>query len=144
VRTICPRSSAAHHGAHDGDHHHDLDSADGHRQHTATPNVPLFADLVLHAHWHFFGLDFSMPVPELPADENADIACPMAIVRPSEAVALTPQAGPLFDGVHLAAQGTLSAGVAEIPAPLPRQPNLVASLLLCDSARLERSGVLRA
>ena len=130
---------AAHHGSHD--HHSD----DGHHEHAPVPNVSLLADNVLHLHWQFLGMEFSMPAPEEPADNGGDErTAPQAIVRTMNEEGLTTQAGPSIGRVLLSGIYAPSADVVRNSEAVPRPPNLVTSIPLCDSARLERSGVLLA
>ena len=86
-----------------------------------------------------------MPAPEEPADGDDDgDAVPPAIVRVMNEIVSVTQAGPSFGRVLLAAIRTPSADMVRSLESIPRPPNLVTSIPLCDSARLERSGVLLA
>ena len=86
-----------------------------------------------------------MPAPQQPADGGDDQGTfPPAIVRAVNEIVLATQAGPSFGRVLLDGIYTPSADVVRDFDPLPRPPNLVESIPLCDSARLERSGVLLA
>ena len=128
-------------------HHdsHDHESDEEHHEHTTETPVSQLADYVLHLHWRLLGVEFSMPVPEEPVEGGDDgNTVPLAIVRGmSEVVPLT-LTSPSFGRVLLAAICTPSADVVRSLEPIPRSPNLVTSIPLCDSARLERSGVLLA
>jgi len=86
-----------------------------------------------------------MPVPEEPADGDDDgDTIPPAIVRVIDEIVPATQAGPSVGRVLLAVICTPSVdGVPDL-TPVPRSPNLTTSIPLCDSARLERSGVLLA
>jgi len=137
------RHDDCHEVAHHGSHSHDSD--DEHHEHATVPDVSLLADYVLHLHWQFLGMEFSMPAPEEPADNGDDQGTvPPAIVRAMNEEGLTTQAGPSFGRVLLAVPCTPNADVVRNSEPVPRPPNLVTSIPLCDSARLERSGVLLA
>ncbi len=132
-----------HEVAHDGSHDHESD--DEHHDHAAVSDVSLSADAVLHLHWRLLGVEFSMPVPEEPVEDDADgDAVPPAIVRMISEIVPATQAGPSFGRVLLAAICAPGADVVRSLEPIPRPPNLVTSIPLCDSARLERSGVLLA
>ena len=86
-----------------------------------------------------------MPVPETPADGNDDQgADPPAFVRVMNEVVPVVQSGPSLDRVFLAAVCSPSVDAVWSLEPIPRPHNLVTSIPLCDSARLERSGVLLA
>jgi len=129
--------------AHSGSHGHDSD--DQHHEHAALPDVSLFADYAdyaLHLHWQLLGVEFSMPVSEKPVDGNDEGTAPPAFVRVMNEVFPVGQAGPSFGRVLLSAICTPSADVVRSLEPVPRSPNFVTSIPLCDSARLERSGVL--
>jgi hypothetical protein len=90
-------------------------------------------------------MEFSIPAPEEPADNDDDEgAVPPAIVRAMNEEVLTTQAGPSFGRVLLVGIYRPSADVVRNSEPVPRPPHLVTSIPLCDSARLERSGVLLA
>ena len=75
-------------------------------------------------------------------DEGTD---PPAIVRViNEIVPATTQADRLLGRVLLTVIRTPSPDVVCHPTPVPHPPDLITSIPLCDSARLERSGVLLA
>lgn len=132
-----------HEVAHDGSHHHESD--DEHHDQATVSDVSLPADDVLHLHWRLLGVEFSMPVSEEPVEDDADgDAVPSAIVRVISEIVPATQAGPAFGRVLPAAICAPGADVARSLEPIPRPPNLVTSIPLCDSARLERSGVLLA
>ncbi len=129
--------------AHHTSHNHDSD--DEHHEHGPVPEASLLTDFVVHVHWQFLGMEFSMPVPEEPVEGNDDgDTVPPAIVRVMSEVVPATQAGPSVGRLFLAAICTPSADVVWSLEPIPRPPNLVTSIPLCDSARLERSGVLLA
>ena len=137
------RHEECHELAHHGSHYHDSD--DEHHDNATVPDVSMLADYVLHLHWRFFGMEFSMPAPDEPADHGDDEGTVLpAIVRATNEEGLTTQAGPSFGRVLLAVICTPNADVVRNLKPIPRPPNLVTSSPLCDSARLERSGVLLA
>ena len=129
----------AHHDSHN--HHGD----DGHHEHATVPDVSLSADNVLHLHWQLLGLELSIPLPEEPVDGTDDENTTLpAFVRVMDEIVPTMQAGLSFDRVLLAAICTPSVDTVWILEPIPRPPDLVTTIPLCDSARLERSGVLLA
>ena len=137
------RHGDCHEAAHHDSHDHDLD--DDHHDHATLPDASLLADSVVHLHWQFLGIDFSMPAPEQPIDGNDDHGTiPPAIVRVANEIVLAAQAGPSSSRVFPAVICALSADVVRDVQPVPRPPNLVTSIPLCDSARFERSGVLLA
>ncbi len=137
------RHGDCHEVAQHGSHDHDCD--DEHHENATVPDVSLSADYVLHLHWRLFGMEFSMPAPEQPADGGDDEGtAPPAIVRAAHDTVLTAQAGPSFGRMLLAASRTPSADMVWSLQPIRRPPNLITSIPLCDSARLERSGVLLA
>ncbi len=86
-----------------------------------------------------------MPAPEDPSDNGDDDgAVPPAIVRAmSDDIVATPT-GASNGRLFLGAIDTPSADVVWDSEPIARPPNLSSSIPLCDSARLERSGVLLA
>ncbi len=134
-----------HDGCNEADHHgsHDHDSDDGHHEHATVPDVLLSADDVFHLHWQFFGMEFFMPVPEEPSDNGDDKGAVLpAIIRAMNEEVLTTQAGPSFGRVLPEVTCAPNADVVRNSEPAPRPSNLVTSIPLCDSARLERSGVL--
>ena len=139
-------SNATH--RHDSGHevaHHLHDSDDDHHEHANLPDVSRLGDSIVHLHWQFFGMAFSMPVPEQPTDGGDDWGTiPLATVRTVNEIVQTTQAGPSFGRMLLAATCMPNANVLWNLEPIPRPPNLITSIPLCDSARLERSGVLLA
>ena len=137
------RHGDGHEVAQRASHDHRGDGED--HEHAATvPDVWRLADYVLHLHWRFLGMEFSMPVSEEPADgDQRDRVSLATVLRVDQTVPAT-QAGPSFCRVLLAGICTPHADVVRTLTPVPRPPNLVTSIPLCDSARLERSGVLLA
>ena len=128
--------------AHHDSHNHESD--EGHHEQATESDLSLLADYVLHLHWRYLGVEFSMPMPEEPADGDDEGTVPPAVVRGMNEVVPTTQAGPSFCRVVLATLCTPNADVVLTLTPAPRSPNLVTSIPLCDSARLERTGVLLA
>ena len=127
----------AHHGLHD----HDSDGQ--HHQRAVVPDVSLVSDFVAHVHLRWLGMEFSLPLPDESADGDDEGTVPPAIVRVMDEIVPATQAGPSFGRPPLT---VISAhGVDLVPnlTPIPR-PRQTASIPLCDSARLERSGVLLA
>ena len=133
------RNEVAHHASHDHDSH------GGHHEHATVSDVSLLSDFVVHLHWLFLGVEFSTPVPEAPADGDDDRdTVPAAIIRVTSEIVPAAQAGPSFGRVLLAVIRTPGVGVVADLTQAPRPPNFTTSIPLCDSARLERSGVLLA
>ena len=154
---VTPEVQHAHAGGNDFTHRHstademacpdshDHGSDNEHHEHATLPDVSLLADSVVHLHWQLFGMGFSMPVPETPADGNGDQgADPPAFVRVMNEVVPALQSGPSLDRVVLAAVCASSGDAVRDLEPVPRPPSLVTSIPLCDSVRFERSGVLLA
>ena len=129
--------------AHDDSHDHELD--DEHHDHSIVSDLSLLADNVLHLHWSLLGVELSMPLPEEPVESGDDgDTVPPTVVRVMNDVVPATQAGPSSCRALLVAICTPSTDVVWALTPAPRSPNLVTSIPLCDSARLERSGVLLA
>jgi hypothetical protein len=126
--------------SHHGSHHHDTD--DGHHEHATETDVTLLVDQVLHLHWRLLGVKLSVPVPVAPADGDDEDTVPPPVVRAMNEIVPATQAGPSLGRAFLAGICAPSADVVRDLEPIPRPPNLVTSIPLCDSARLERSGVL--
>ena len=109
------------------------------------PDTTLLSDFVIHLHWRFLGMDFSIPEPDEPAPGNDDEGtAPPAIVRAMDGIVPATQVGPSFGRVLLAVICTPSADVVQNRTPPLRSPDFTTSIPLCDSARLERTGVLLA
>ena len=129
--------------AHHASHEHDSDA--DHREHATVPDTTLLSDFVIHLHWRFLGMDFSIPEPDEPAPGNDDEGtAPPAIVRAMDGIVPATQVGPSFGRVLLAVICTPSADVVQNRTPPLRSPDFTTSIPLCDSARLERTGVLLA
>ena len=134
------RHGDCHELAHSGRHEHD----GGHHGHATATDVSLLADCVAHLHWRFFGVEFSMPTPDEPTDNDDQSTVPPAIVRATNEEGVTARSGPSFDRVPMVGVYGPSADVVRDSEPAARPPNRGTSIPLCDSARLERSGVLLA
>ncbi len=130
-----------------GDEHTHHDGACGcqHSHHEDGFQVsPELGGLVAHAHWELFGVDFSWPVPDEGNHEGSSRGVEPVLVRLANE--------PLPVMVTSVAQSGLIGAAALQPAldivhsasAPSRATNPVAALPLCDSARLERSGVLLA
>lgn len=123
-------------------HHHHHHGAEHHHEHEHVAAAAVLADFVLHLHWNLLGLDFCVPASE-EGEEEEDGAWRLALIRP-------------VDGLPACVGGPDSQGLPLVAAPVPgpplvaaetspaHPPNSVTSIPLCDSARLERSGVLLA
>ena len=98
-----------------------------------------------HLHWQFFGFAFSTPLPEDLGgeDDDSDRTPAKFVLVADEAVPVVP-VGPSLDRVCTAMTCVPVDDAVWIPEPVPRPPGSVSSLPLCDSARLDRSGVLLA
>ena len=132
-----------HEVVHQGSHDHDSD--DELCESEILPQVPLLADSVRHLHWRFLGMKFSMPAPGQPADRGDDDSnVPPAILRVAYEGVPAVHTGPSFARMLLWGICAPSADVVRSLQPIPQPPNLITSMPLCDSARLERSGVLLA
>jgi hypothetical protein len=146
---------------HDADHkvgHHgsqghksdDGHHSDGHHHDTKTSDIRLLADYVCHIHWRLLGVEFSTPVSEKPVegDDDGDTLGP-TIVRMTSQVVTAGPASLSFGRVLLRANCAPIANVVQSLAPIRcvskiGMSNVGTSIPLCDSARLERSGVLLA
>ena len=136
-----------HDGFHDAIFHasHSQESNNEHHVDAARADASLLADCVLHLHWQILGMEFSIPVPEAPSDGNHDSSAVLpAVVRAMKEIMPATQTGPSFGGVVLSGDLRLDTAVVSNLSTIPRLPNLATSIPLCDSARLERSGVLLA
>ncbi|MFV2069935.1 MAG: hypothetical protein ACC645_23460 [Pirellulales bacterium] len=135
------RHDSRHEVIHHDSHHHDTE--DAHHEHATLPEVSRLGDYVVHLHWLFLDMDFSMPVPEEPVDGGDDDGTvPTAFVRVMNEMVPATHAGSSFVRMLQAAICMPGVDVVSSLEPIPHPSNLVTSLPLCDSARLERSGVL--
>jgi hypothetical protein len=131
----------AHHHNHDA-HHHDSDGE--HHEHASEFDFTVLEDSVLHFHWQLLGVEFSVPFRESPVEDDRPETAPPVVVRVMNEVVSPTQAGPSFDRVHLVGNCAPGTDIVRNLDPIPRSQNLATSIPLCDSARLERSGVLLA
>ena len=137
------RHSDCHEVAHHDSHDHDSNSRN--HYHETLPDTSLVVGSLVHLHWQFLGIEFSMPAPKQPANGGDDQDTPtLAVVQVINEAVPNIQLGPSLGRVFLAAACSLSTDVVRDLEPVPRSPNLVTSTPLCDSARFERSGVLLA
>jgi hypothetical protein len=90
------------------------------------------------------GVEFSVPLPETPVEGEREENVPPLVVRVTNEIVPPTQAGPSIDRVLLVGHCAPSAVVVRDLEPIPRSRDLATSIPLCDSARLERSGVLLA
>lgn len=128
------------------EHSHDARSRDcQHSHHEEGIQVtPELGGLVAHAHWELFGVDVFWPVPDEGNHEGSSRGVEPVMVRLANE--------PLPVTITSVAQSGLIGAAALQPAldivhsasAPSRATNPVAALPLCDSARLERSGVLLA
>lgn len=129
---------------HDHHHHHDSSHAANHvHERPATLGLVESRTSAIHCHWQLLGFWFALPFSGDPnGGEDEGGMAKVAIVD-------------LADGDGLAAPTTIALaqaicqpGPAASPAVVPSAPTLqtpqrqTISIPLCDSARLERSGVL--
>ena len=96
----------------------------------------------MHLHWGLLGFDVSLPAPANPHDPDRPFDTEPAVVR---LVGDGPAANLGIQQFSHATPSANTTGVRFVSArlliPLRRQ-NSVAALPLCDTAHLERSGVL--
>lgn len=123
---------------------HSHESDEGHHKYATDADLSLSADDVLHLHWQLLGVEFSMPVSDEPTDGDGEGSAVPVVVRVMNEEGMTTQAGPSFGRVLAAAACVPNVDLVRGSESEPRPPNLVTSIPLCDSARLERSGVLLA
>ncbi len=135
------RHELTHHPA----HHHDSDGE--HYQRLTVADLSPLTDFVVHLHLRWLGIECSLPVPEEPVQGNDEDTPPPAIVHSVEqtvpATVPATRAGPSLARVLLAVIRAPHVDVVPDLTPVPR-PRSATSIPLCDSARLERSGVLLA
>jgi hypothetical protein len=147
-----------HDGGDDGRHHHGVQAefhseSGGH--HHPHEHVNSSADVVIagllspgnstpHIHWALLGFHFSLPVPG-DGDKPDDCGSTQGVLlRPfDELQNLDLRGSPWVSVAPAASPGSARRFVCPYWPP-PPPTNLIASLPLCDSARLERSGVLLA
>lgn len=124
-------------------HSHDHGPGDWHGEHLCVDQGALLGDCVVHLHWKWLGIDFSLPVPQGPADGNddGDTALPEIVLVMDQTVP-TAQVRPSFNRVLLPAVCSTSPAVVCRSTPILSSAGFSTSIPLCDSARLERSGVL--
>jgi hypothetical protein len=97
---------------------------------------------VAHLHWGLFGFDVSLPAPDEGEHGQRDNCPEFGLIRLAGELPMMPQdtGGPSW-ALALLPPGSV-VDLDPLTPPPSRPPNLVASIPLCDSARLERSGVL--
>lgn len=128
--------SSGHHHFSDKDSHH----THGHQNEMIQGETTVCIDETLHNHFSFFGFDFSQPLSEVPVDdENDEDNFPTIIVYLVKEY-YTPC--PSTDIIQLDSL-QYSEDSIQNPEPIPRSEAAISSIPLCDSARLERTGVLR-
>lgn len=131
------RHSDCHDASHHGSHHHGTE--DEISEHSVIATVSLLEDSIVHFHWQFLGIEFSMPVAEEPLQNNG--TTPPAFFRSIDKIAQAATAGSSMDRVFAEDVRAPNIEVVRDLEGIPRAYNLVTSIPLCDSARLERSGV---
>ena len=88
-------------------------------------------------------MEFSMTMPEQPTEGNDDEGTvPLVVIRVMNEVVPASQTAPSLDRILLANLFASNADVVRRTDPIPHPPDLGTSIPLCDSARLERTGVL--
>lgn len=138
----------AHAGHNHGSRHHHHDSSHEFRDHDESAQARVDNGLgqsIAHMHFSFFGFDFSFPLPHrdgsdgpLTPDERqlevvrlTDDVTPVSRVDVVNAVAVTTAPLDYFDRFDAEMSRSAKSGVRAVDR-----------ILLCDSARFERSGVL--
>jgi len=131
-------SHATHHHHHDG-HGHSHGDGHTHGEPTVAHSVTSGA-YAKHCHWPWLGLWLTLPLPEQPDDREDDHeAAKVAIVDLMDGDALVGVS--VMTCVHPEGLASIAAIAPTVTAPL-RPQRSSSSTPLCDSARLERSGVL--
>lgn len=125
---------AAHH-----DIHHALPDPTHHGAMTLDASTLDGDGLVTHHHYQLLGLEFQLPCDGEDCDED-ETSEPLLIggTRGSSAISA---GGDRFSGQHLCGSPQASVQCAVVAALPIHFPRVIASLPLCDSARLERTGV---
>ena len=129
---------AAHHGHEHHGHSHDEDWHPG----GAKVSASVLRGLVVHLHWSFLGLDFSVPLSDDEQSKDGRQAATPAVVR---LVDFAP--APTLDTGHSLSIAPVIVALSSLEAALVQAPSLAGferrqSAPLCDRARRERSGVL--
>jgi hypothetical protein len=128
----------------DHGHHHDHEGAD-HRHDDADVTAPtLLGDFVVHLHWKLFGLDFCTPVRQEDEHDEDGGASKLALIWLVKELPTVISGGDHSQVAPLVAPPVPGPRLVVAKASPSHPPNPVTSIPLCDSARLERSGVLLA
>lgn len=96
--------------------------------------------LGVHHHWQLFGIEFSMPCDGEDCDEDEEIG--PILIRFSGSTPANGFGGDNTQGTHLIAPQAHGLEPTVVTDSQLRPPQATSSIPLCDSARLERSGVL--
>jgi hypothetical protein len=125
-------------------HHHHRDGADHPHEHEHVAEPTALGDFVVHLHWTLFGLDFSVPASQQGENDEEDGASRLALIRLVDELPAVAPGGPDSPGVSLVTPPLPGTELVAVETSPSHAPHSVASIPLCDSARLERSGVLLA
>jgi len=134
--------TVANHDPAPGHHHHHHEGADHRHEHPDTTAPTVLGDYLVHLHWKLFGLDFCMPAPQQSEHDEDRGALRPALVRFVDELPTLIPGGGHWQGVPVVAAPAPGPRVVAVKTSPLHPPNLVVSIPLCDSARLERSGVL--
>lgn len=125
-------------------HHHEPDGSDHRHEEAVGTALACLGDSLAHLHWRIFGLSFCMPTPQDGEHDEDGGGTSSALVWLVDELPTLIQTGERSQGVPLAAPPAPGADrVAAESSPSHHSPP-VSAIPLCDSARLERSGVLLA
>lgn len=134
---------AEHHDA--GEHHRRPRVGHSHEHEGRVAKESTVAgEVATHFHWAVFGLDFTMPArQDGEPDERESVSGPV-LVRLTDELPTVTSGDREAPGGLLAAPPSGGLKLAAVEDAPPRPCHLVTSIPLCDTARLERSGVLLA
>ncbi len=133
----------------DGDHHSDGDHADGDHAHgdhgnsSRRASASALIDSVTHFHVCWLGMEFSIPMSGEPDEREDKGGSARAAVASAmhETLIVAPARSPVTP-VFLA-DACVGNSVTVSPGRRIMRPFVITSAPLCDSARFERTGVLR-
>lgn len=125
---------------HSHPHHHGADGE--HDEHRPKSDVSMLSNSIVHLHQWWFGIEFSLPASDGPVDsDNNGDSEPTAIARAMDEILLVTEADESLGRATQAVARTSCLDIASDLKPMLRTW-VTASFPLCDSARLERTGVL--
>jgi hypothetical protein len=125
-------------------HYHDRDAGHHGHEHESVAAPPVLADAVVHLHWEIFGFGFSMPAPDQSEHGDNGNGLEPALVRLADELPTVNANGGSPARASPLSPPELALDLVPVTTSPSRPPNLITSIPLCDSARLERSGVLLA